>query len=189
MHRQDGLRAQPAAAHDISTANLVERARQGDERAYEAVYRRYVGRVYALSLRMCGDAQTAEEITQDAFVKAWKGLERFRGDSQFTTWLHRITVNLVLQHRRSQGRRAAKEEAKGDVSDLGHSVRPASTGAKIDLERAIAELPEGARDVLVLRDVQGYKYREVADILGVAVGTVKAQVHRARKMVQEKLER
>ncbi len=187
--RQAALEANEASAAEPDTATLVERARQGDERAYEAVYRRYVGRVYALSLRMCGDAQMAEEITQDTFVKAWRGLERFRGDSRFTTWLHRITVNLVLQNRRSLGRRAAREEVTEDVDGLGHWVRPAEVGKKIDLERAIGALPEGARDVLVLRDVQGYKYREVADMLGVAVGTVKAQVHRARRMVQETLER
>ena len=189
IDRQAALGAKASPASDTPTAQLVERARRGDERAYEAVYRRYVGRVYAVSLRMCGDAQMAEEITQDTFVKAWRGLDRFRGDSQFTTWLHRITVNLVLQNRRSLGRRAAKEEATDDVDGLGRSVRPAQTGTKIDLERAIAGLPAGARDVIVLRDVQGYKYREVADMLGVAVGTVKAQVHRARKMVQENLER
>ena len=173
---------------EVPTRRLVERARAGDERAYEAVYRRYVGRVYALSLRMCGDAQMAEEVTQDTFVKAWRGLDRFRGDAKFTTWLHRITVNIVLQNRRTQGRRSSREEVTDNVDALGHSVSPAHTGRKVDLERAIADLPAGARDVLLLRDVQGYKYREVADMLGVAVGTVKAQVHRARKMVQERLE-
>ena len=189
MHRPEAREDGMSPALEVPTNSLVQRARAGDERAYEAVYRRYVGRVYALSLRMCGDVHTAEEITQDTFVKAWRGLERFRGDSQFTTWLHRITVNLVLQHRRTQGRRAAREETTDDVDGLGHSVAPAHTGTKVDLERAIASLPDGARDVLLLRDVQGYKYREVADILGVAVGTVKAQVHRARKMVQQRLER
>ncbi len=172
---------------DPSTEALVRQAQQGDPEAYEQVYRRLAGRVYALCLRMTADGQRAEELTQDAFVRAWERLGSFRGDSRFSTWLHRLTVNLVLQDRRTQARRAGRE-APLPEGYLG-AVREAFPGTRIDLERGIAALPDGARQVLVLRDVQGYKYREVAEMVGVTVGTVKAQIHRARKLLRETLER
>ncbi len=194
-HTTEGMTAVPAREQmrasddEVTTEALVRRAQQGDPDAYEAVYRRLSGRIYGLCLRMTADAQQAEELTQDAFVRAWEKLGSFRGDSQFSTWLHRLTVNLVLQTRRSAGRRASREEPLPDDDRYMGSVREAFPGTRIDLERAIAGLPEGARKVLVLRDVQGYKYREVADLVGVTVGTVKAQIHRARKLLREALER
>jgi len=178
-----------ASDEEVTTEALVGRAQQGDPDAYEAVYRRLSGRIYGLCLRMTADAQQAEELTQDAFVRAWEKLGSFRGDSQFSTWLHRLTVNLVLQTRRSAGRRASREEPLPEDDRYMGRVAEAFPGTRIDLERAIAGLPEGARQVLVLRDVQGYKYREVAELVGVTVGTVKAQIHRARKLLREALER
>jgi RNA polymerase sigma-70 factor (ECF subfamily) len=168
---------------------LVGRAQRGDGRAFEEVYRRTADRVYALCLRMCADAEEAAELAQDAYVRAWERLASFRGDSRFTTWLHRLTVNVVLQSRRTKGRRGAREVAEVDLERYGREAVAAMPGTRVDLERAIAALPGKAREVLVLRDVQGYKYDEIAEMTGVTLGTVKAQIHRARKLVQEALER
>lgn len=168
---------------------LVARARDGDAGAFEAVYRRLSGRVYALCLRMSGDAERAEELTQDVFVRAWERLDSFRGESLFSTWLHRLAVNLVLQARRSEGRREAKEFTAPDLELYGAEAVRAMPGTRVDLERAIAALPDGAREMLVLRDIEGYRYQEMAELKGVAIGTVKAQIHRARKLLREALER
>jgi RNA polymerase sigma-70 factor (ECF subfamily) len=192
----DGMGAVPlakatdeGATGEVSTETLVERAQAGDGQAFEALYRRLVGRIYALCLRMSRDAQRAEELTQDVFVRAWERMGSFRGDSKFSTWLHRLAVNVVLQAGRSRGRRESREELVEDPGRYLRRVKEAMPGTRLDLERAIAELPEGAREVLVLRDIQGFKYQEIADMQGVALGTVKAQIHRARKMVRERLER
>ncbi len=168
---------------------LVRKAQTGDSDAFEAVYRASVGRIYALCLRMSADSAEAEELTQDVFVRAWQKLASFRGESRFTTWLHRLAVNLVLQDRRSKGRRRAKEESVGDLERYGSHARRAMPGTRVDLERAIAGLPPKARNVLVLRDIQGYKYDEIAELTGVSLGTIKAQIHRARALVREALER
>ena len=168
---------------------MVARARDGDTRAFEALYRQTMERIYALCLRMSGDAQQAEELTQDVFVRAWQKLDSFRGESRFTTWLHRLAVNLVLQDRRTRGRRANREELTGDPGDFGARAQAAMPGTRVDLERAIQGLPEGAREVLILRDIEGYRYNEIAEMKGVALGTVKAQIHRARKLVQDAMER
>lgn len=169
---------------------LVRRARDGDTEAFEGVYRRLVGRVYALCLRMSGDPGRAEELTQDVFVRAWERLDSFRGESKFSTWLHRLAVNVVLQSRRAEGRREARELPVETLDELyGAEVRRAMPGTRVDLERAIAALPGGAREMLVLRDIEGYRYQEMAELKGVALGTVKAQIHRARKLLREALER
>jgi len=169
-------------------AELVRRAQSGDADAFEALYRANSDRVFALCLRMCGDGQRAEELVQDAFVRAWQKLGTFRGDARFSTWLHRLTVNLVLQARRTRGRRRDREVTAPDLEVFGRTAVAAMPGTRVDLERIIAGLPEKAREVLVLRDVQGYKDKEIASMTGVTLGTVKAQIHRARALVQEALE-
>ena len=166
---------------------LVRRAQEGDARAFEAVYRQTTDRVYGLCLRMSGDADRAAELVQDVFVRVWERLGSFRGDALFTTWLHRLAVNVVLQDRRTRARREAREIGTADLERFGRTARRAMPGTRIDLERAIAALPDKARQVLVLRDVQGYKYDEIAQMTGVSLGTVKAQIHRARRLVQEAL--
>jgi RNA polymerase sigma-70 factor (ECF subfamily) len=173
----------------VSMDQLVRSAQAGDAGAFEELYHRTADRVYALCLRMAGDAQHAEELVQDVFVRAWEKLRTFRGDARFTTWLHRLTVNLVLQDRRSRGRRRGHEVTAPDLEVYGHAAVRAMPGTRVDLERIIAGLPDKAREVLVLRDVQGYKYKEIAEMTGVTLGTVKAQIHRARGMVQEALGR
>lgn len=183
LRRDDGMTGEAAEPMDV----LVRRAQNGDVKAFETLYRRTSDRVYAVCLRMCGDAAQATELVQDVFVRVWQKLPGFRGDSQFTTWLHRLTVNLVLQDRRSRGRRNAREVQAPDLETFGREARRSMPGTKIDLERAIAGLPDKARRVLVLRDIEGYKYNEIAQITGVTLGTVKAQIHRARGLVKEAL--
>ena len=168
---------------------LVARAQQGDARAFEAVYHRTTDRVYAVCLRMCGSAEEAAERVQDTYVRAWERLGSFRGESLFSTWLHRLAVNMVLESRRSLGRRRARELSEPEMERFAHAAVAAMPGTRVDLERAIAALPEKAREVLVLRDVEGFKYEEIARMTGVTLGTVKAQIHRARGLVKEALER
>jgi len=166
---------------------LVHEAQTGDVRAFEALYHQTSDRVYAVCLRMSGDSDQATELVQDVFVRVWQKLPSFRGESQFTTWLHRLTVNLVLQERRRRGRREAREVGTADLERFGKVARRSMPGTRVDLERAIAALPPKARQVLVLRDVEGYKYDEIAQMTGVSLGTVKAQIHRARGLVKEAL--
>lgn len=175
--------------------DLVTRAREGDRAAFEQLYREHVGRVYALCLRLTADPVRAEEYTQDAFVRAWRKLAAFRGDSAFSTWLHRVAVNVVFQARRSEKRRQARVVGSADVEGLvglgggGAGGAGGMASLSIDLERAIRKLPPGARSVFVLHDIEGYKHAEIAALTGLAVGTLKAQLHRARKLLREALER
>lgn len=172
------------AVEDGTVDVLIERARRRDAKAFECLYREHRGRVYALALRLTRDAAAAEELTQDAFVKAWKGLHTFRGDARFGTWLHTITVRAHLRARRTSNRRAAREKSEPDIDTYAFAARRAMEGTDIDLERAIARLPDGAREVLVLFDIHGYRHKEIGSMLGIAEGTAKAQLHRARKMVR-----
>lgn len=166
----------------------VERARRGDRDAFEHVYRVCAPRVYALCLRLCGGPEEAEEMAQEAFVRAWRRLDRFSGRSAFTTWLHRLTSNVVFERWRAAGRRRERVVAIGGSGDLDAVREAPSPRLALDLERAIAALPAGARTVFVLHDVEGYRHREIAELTGLAVGTTKAQLHRARKLLRETLE-
>lgn len=165
-------------------------AASGDRRAYERLYRAHVGKVYSLCARMCGSRERAEELTQDVFVRAWEKLPQFRGESQFSTWLHRLAVNVVLNARKSDGRHRARQgDDEGDDMDAYVAPRQAAPGIRMDLEAAIAGLPRGARTVFVMHDVEGYKHEEIAEHLGVTVGGSKAQLHRARMLLREALTR
>ncbi|HEX6307624.1 MAG TPA: sigma-70 family RNA polymerase sigma factor [Longimicrobiales bacterium] len=166
-------------------AELVRRAQAGDRAAFDGLYALTAGRVYALLLRLCADREAAERLTQDTFVMAWQRLEGFRGQSRFTSWLHRIAVNFVLQDSRSRGRREARVIAVEDGVLHAAAGRASSADLRLDLERAIAQLPEGARTALVLHDIEGYTHDEIAAMTGVAAGTVKSQLHRARRLLQE----
>ncbi len=158
-------------------AEDARRAAAGDAAAFERLYRRHVGRVYSVVRRMMGDGD-AEEMTQDVFVRAWEKLHTFRGDSAFGTWLHRLAVNLTLS-RRSQLARLRTRFPFLDAVPT-HAAHAAPAGLAMDFERAIGALPEGARQVFVLHDVEGFKHHEIAERLGVSVGTSKSQLHRAR---------
>jgi RNA polymerase sigma-70 factor (ECF subfamily) len=173
------------AAH-FETAD-VKRASNGDHEAFERLYREHVGRVYALCVRMV-DEQTAEDLTQEVFIRAWSKLGTFKGQSQFGTWLHRLAINHILSKRETQRKRESRN-AGGDGL-LARVMAPTrrSSGHALDLEQAIHRLPERARDVFVLYDVEGYSHDEIADTLGVSVGTSKSQLHRARMLMRKHLE-
>lgn len=171
----------------LSDAALVAAARRGDARAFERLYRMHSGRVFGLCLRMTRRHDIAEDCTQLTFVRAWRNLAAFEGRSALGTWLHRIAVNEVLTHSRNHGTRSeSDDEAVASASDNERS-RDVDAGEVMDMERALATLPEGSRHVVVLQAVYGYSHEEVAEMLGVAVGTCKAQLHRGRKLLRERL--
>ena len=172
-----------------AVSETVRLAQQGDVAAFERLYRENVDRIYAVCLRMSGDAAKAQELTQDAFVRAWEKLGSFEGKSAFSTWLHRLAVNVVLGSRRAEGIRVGKVFGTDDLEAYETPIRPSDPGQALDLERAMARLPTGARTVFVLHDVEGYKHEEIAEMHGIAVGTCKAQLHRARRLLREALER
>ena len=171
------------------TDDLVARAQAGDQTAFRDLYRQHAGRVYALCLRLTGDARDAEERTQDVFVRLWDKVRSFRGESAFSSWLHRLAVNVVLNERRTTGRREQRVMTMEDPGVLERNRGGTTEGLSIDLERAIAALPEGAREVFVLYDIEGYAHAEIAELVGIAEGTSKAQLFRARRLLREQLER
>jgi RNA polymerase sigma-70 factor, ECF subfamily len=163
---------------------LVQRARAGDTRAFERLYREHAGKVYGLCLRMTRDAQLAEDCTQDTFINAWRALARFETRSSLSTWLHRIAVNVSLAKRRkSTPVGPPLQDGDEDVGEW-HLETPVEVQ---EIETAIGELPEGARDALVLHAFYGYSHGEAAAMLGIAEGTCKAQLHRARKLLRDRL--
>ena len=173
---------------DRGDGDLARRAAGGDVEAYEMLYRKHVGRVHALCLRMARDRSEAEELTQETFVRVWERLGSFRGESAFSTWLHRVAVNVVVAELRRRGRWRERftEQPAADVG----VARPAfSAGGDLDLERAIASLSPQARLVFLLHDVEGWKHGEIAQRTGLAVGTSKAHLHRARLLLREELTR
>ena len=165
----------------------VARAQAGDLSAFESIYRSQAGRVYAICLRMTADPARAEDLTQEAFIRAWEKLGSYRAESPFGAWLRRLTINVVLSERRSSARRRSRESGTADVVRFPDAPRPGQDGHGIDLESAISRLPDGARRVFVLHDVEGYRHDEIAALLGVAPGTSKTQLHRARKLLREAL--
>ena len=167
----------------------VDKARAGDRFAFEKLYRSHCDRIFGLCWRMCGgDKALAEDMVQEAFIRAWNKLHLFKGDSKFGTWLHRLTVNVVLSDRRIRVKRVHREqEFSDDIERVQVGDRDVFAGLRKDLEAAISGLPERARTVLVLYDIEGYKHNEIAEMTGMAVGSSKAQLHRARKLVREVL--
>lgn len=173
-------------------ARLMLAFRDGDRHAFEALFALYTPRVLTFLTRMVRDRARAEELTQDVFVRCWEKLAQFRGESAFSTWLHRLAVNVVLNDRQTERRRSERiDDRLEDVDTISHGdVRPHAVevpGLSIDLERAVAGLPPGARRVFVLHDVQGYTHEEIAEMLGVTAGGCKAQLHRARMLLREAL--
>ncbi len=181
-----------ASAPASGDTTLAARAQRGDVDAFEALYRQHAGRVYALCLRLTADSQKARELTQDVFVRAWEALPEFRGEANITTWLHRIAVNAMLMQRRSERRRLSRVSLAGDDDDDADALlqgvsAPADVGTAIDLERAVATLPPGVRRAFVLHDVEGYSHEEIARMTGLAAGTLRAQLHRARQLLIKRL--
>jgi RNA polymerase sigma-70 factor (ECF subfamily) len=184
----------PAAQSDCIEweASLVQRARGGDVRAFERLYRDHIGSMYGLCLRMTRDRAAAEDCAQEAFFNAWRALGRFETRSSFGTWLHRIAVNVVLNRRR---KRAAQVElpplaAGPDEESAGPPEEwTLDTPVEVqEIEAAVGDLPDGARDALVLCGIYGYSHGEASQMLGIAEGTCKAQLHRARALLRAKLE-
>jgi RNA polymerase sigma-70 factor (ECF subfamily) len=182
-----------AETASISDAALVEAARRGDMRAFERLYRLHVGRVMGLCLRMTRHREIAEDCVQQTFVRAWRNLAAFEGRSAFGTWLHRIAVNEVLTHARNRGTRSegvsqtTHDEDDDSLGTFGDASVAMDGADVMDVEKALASLPEGSRHVVVLQAIYGYSHEEVADMLGVAVGTCKAQLHRGRKLLRARL--
>jgi len=163
---------------------LVQRARGGDTRAFERLYREHAGKVYGLCLRMTRDAQLAEDCTQDTFINAWRALPRFETRSSLSTWLHRIAVNVSLAKRRKSS--PVEQTPEEGEEALGEWALETPVEVE-EIETAIGGLPDGARDALVLHALYGYSHGEAAEMLGIAEGTCKAQLHRARKLLRERL--
>ncbi len=187
---------QPVTALDTTPARTTldgpgdaAHAAAGDRRAFERLYQAHVGRVYGLCARMTADRALADELTQDVFVRAWEKLSLFRGESSFGTWLHRLAVNVVLNSQAADGRR--RRHLAPDDDGAAADREPARTpnpGTRMDLERAIAALPRGARRVFVLHDVEGYTHDEIGGFLNITAGGSKAQLHRARLLLREALD-
>jgi RNA polymerase sigma-70 factor (ECF subfamily) len=163
----------------------VRAAQRGDVAAFERLYRAHAGRVYALCLRLTADGPRAEALAQDSFVRAWERLGTFRGDSPFTSWLRQVTVNVVMAEQRAASRRARRVTTTDDDAVLDGPAAPRSDAERLDLERAIRALPDAARTVFVLHDVEGYGHEEIAGLMGIAEGTSKAHLHKARGKLQE----
>lgn len=164
---------------------FLARARQADQAAFAELYRLHVGKVYGLCLRMTGNASEAEDCTQDAFIQAWRMLDRFRGDSAFSTWMHRVAVNTVLGRMRKERREQDRLRAVGDMQ--GQEQTSGDSSNMEDLQQAVDQLPSGARHVFVLHAVYGYSHEETGDMLGIASGTSKAQLHRAKRLLAQQL--
>jgi RNA polymerase sigma-70 factor (ECF subfamily) len=170
---------------------LIERCRKGDLGAFEELYRTHAGRLYSVALRLVGNPADAEDLLQEIFLAAHRKLDTFRGESSLGTWLYRLATNLCLDHLRSRtGRSRHVTDSIDDepgLFDVATSSLAEQTVTKMDLERALARLPEGCRSAFVLHDVEGLEHREVAEILGVAEGTSKSQVHKARLKLRKML--
>jgi RNA polymerase sigma-70 factor, ECF subfamily len=178
-----------SAARD-SDLTLAHKAADGDARAFEELYRLYQRLVYGLCLRMTQNVAEAEDITQDVFILLHRKVGSFRGESQFTTWLHRLTVNQVLMRFRKS--RSRREEALEDCDAQDFTVGVAHAGPnrlqlidRMALDRALEKLPPGYRAAFILHDVEGYEHEEVARLLGCAVGTSKSQLHKARAKLRK----
>lgn len=163
----------------------VALAAGGDASAFERLYRTHVARIHSLTRRMLGSHE-ADEVTQDIFVRTWQKLGQFRGDSAFSTWLHRLAVNVVIERRRSFAIQRERMSDDPDVLD-GITVAPARADLRVDFDAAIEQLPPGARAIFVLHDVEGYKHREIATMLEITSGTSKRQLHRARMLLRQHL--
>ncbi|PYX61424.1 MAG: RNA polymerase subunit sigma-24 [Acidobacteria bacterium] len=176
----------------LSEAEAIEKAKQGDAQAFEVLYNLHKRRVYSLCLRMTANAAEAEDLTQEAFLQLYRKIATFRGESAFSTWLHRMAVNVVLMRLRKKGlpvvpleetieteEEAPKKELGGEDAKLAGSIE------RLQLERAIERLPPGYRTIFVLHDVEGYEHNEIAGIVGCSIGNSKSQLHKARLKLRD----
>ena len=177
-------KAPPALDESATDFDLCKMASAGDLAAFELIYQRYHRRTYSLTLRMTNSQTEAEDLTQEVFIQLFRKVGSFRGDSAFSTWLHRLTINQVLMHFR---RRSVKNEKTSESGDMPEQTVHGTSNPnrmpvvdRIALKKAIAELPNGYKNVFVLHDVEGFEHEEVARMLGISVGTSKSQLHKAR---------
>lgn len=182
------LRRSPGSERADADAVDATLAAAGDQHAFERLYRAHVARVHSLARRMLS-AEEADEATQDIFVRAWQKLGTFRGEAAFGTWLHRLAINVLLSHRSALGTRRARYAADDSALEVMPHRRGTSVEDALDLEAALARIPDGARAVFVLHDVEGYRHEEIAEMLGTVTGTSKSQLHRARMALRQHLER
>jgi RNA polymerase sigma-70 factor (ECF subfamily) len=191
LRLEAGLNRTPPKDNQLATGDGeradVALAAAGDQQAFERLYRSHVARIHSLVRRMVGGEADADELVQDVFVRAWQRLSTFRGEAAFGTWLHRLAVNLVLNAQKSgaRGRKFFDDDAAIELSP----GRRETPEIAMDLEDALGMLPKGARQIFVLHDVEGFLHEEIAEMLGVATGTSKAQLHRARMLMRRHLER
>jgi len=184
---------QPAPAARAAELHLVERCRRGELGAFEELYRQHSGRLYSLAVRMLGNPSDAEDLLQEIFLSAHRKLESYRGEAALGTWLYRLAMNQILDHVRSRAARTGQmTDGLDDATVLAdmrsHRLADRSID-RLDLERAVRELPEGCRAAFVLHDVEGLEHREVSEVLGIAEGTSKSQVHKARLKLRALLTR
>ena len=186
-HRSDYSQAMTLGdtTEAASESTLIRLAQAADTRAFEALYRMHIDKVYGLCLRMTGNVSEAEDCAQEAFIQAWNKLDKFRGESAFSTWLHRIAVNSVLGRIRKAKREQDRITAVSDTAPP--TVETGDTGELRDLSDAVDRLPEGARNVFVLHAIYGYSHDEAGEMLGIASGTSKAQLHRAKRLLAQQL--
>ena len=178
----------------LSEAEAIERAKQGDEEAFEALYHLHKRRVYSLCLRMTANTAAAEDLTQEAFLQLFRKIGTFRGESAFSTWLHRMAVNVVLMQLRKKGltlvslEETMETEEESPKKEPGaEDVRLAGSLNRLQLEQAIGDLPPGYRMVFLLHDVEGYEHNEIAEMVGCSIGNSKSQLHKARMKLRELL--
>ena len=181
-------------SQEMPEAEAIRRAQRGDSQAFERLYNMHKGRVYSLCLRMLGNTAEAEEMAQEAFLQLFRKIQTFRGESAFSTWLHRLSVNVVLMHLRKKGLpEVSLEQTLDPEPDEGGPKREFGTadlslkGAidRVNLERAIASLSPGYRTIFVLHDVEGYEHNEIAEMMGCSIGNSKSQLHKARLKLRE----
>ena len=164
---------------------LVALSKKGDKQAYEQLYRENVGKIYALCLRLCGQRELAEDLTQEAFIKAWQKINSFKGESAFCSWMYRLTSNLVISHMRQQSQWKNVSLIEDHVNHAQDIIAVAHE--KSDLEKSIKELPDQARSVLILYEYFGYQHNEISKLTGLAISTCKAHLHRARNLLRKRL--
>ena len=190
-------RTRPTEIRELGEAEAIRRAQQGDAEAFERIYRLHNRRVYALCLRMVGNTAEAEDLTQEAFLQLFRKIGTFRGESAFSTWLHRLAVNVVLMRLRKKTLAQTSleevtepdEDVGGPRKDIGGpDLRLSGSVDRVNLERAVEQLPPGYRSVFVLHDVQGYEHNEIATIMNCSIGNSKSQLHKARMRLRQLLQ-
>jgi RNA polymerase sigma-70 factor, ECF subfamily len=184
----------PRQGHEPNEADAIERAKQGDAQAFQALYDKHKRRVYSLCLRMTANTAEAEDLTQEAFLQLYRKIATFRGESAFSTWLHRLSVNVVLMHLRKKSLPVVslEETTQGEddtpKKDFGaEDLALAGSIDRLQLQKAVDDLPPGYRTIFVLHDVEGYEHNEIATIVGCSIGNSKSQLHKARMKLRDLL--